>query len=79
MLVHLELVTIHPFTDGNGRTGRLLMNHALLSAGLPWVTIPNDERVPFFKGLELAQVERDSGAVIKFLWHLIQASALQLQ
>jgi len=39
LLVHLEFVTIHPFTDGNGRLGRLLMNHALLSAGLPWVTI----------------------------------------
>lgn len=32
-LLHLELVTIHPFVDGNGRTARLLMNLALLQAG----------------------------------------------
>lgn len=39
-LVHLRLVTIHPFVDGNGRTARLLMNLALLQAGYPVTIIP---------------------------------------
>ncbi len=34
-MLHLNLVTIHPFIDGNGRTARLLMNLALLQAGFP--------------------------------------------
>lgn len=34
-MLHLKLVTIHPFIDGNGRTARLLMNLALLQAGYP--------------------------------------------
>jgi len=34
-LAHYKLVFIHPFTDGNGRTGRLLMNWILLRAGFP--------------------------------------------
>jgi len=34
-VIHKELVTIHPFIDGNGRAARLLMNLALLQAG-PW-------------------------------------------
>ena len=32
---HLDLVSIHPFVDGNGRSGRLLMNLLLLRAGYP--------------------------------------------
>jgi len=78
LLVHLEFATIHPFLDGNGRLGRLLMNHVLLSAGLPWVTIMSDERVPFFRGIEQAQVEADATSFIRFVWHLIQQSATDL-
>jgi Fic family protein len=39
-IIHKELVTIHPFIDGNGRTARLLMNLALLQAGYPLAIIP---------------------------------------
>jgi Fic family protein len=79
LLVHLEFVTIHPFLDGNGRLGRLLMNQVLLSAGLPWVTIRSDERLPFFKAIEQAQVDADAAPFILFVWHLIRQSALELQ
>jgi Fic family protein len=78
LLVHLEFVTIHPFFDGNGRLGRLLMNHVLLSAGMPWVTIRSDERAPFFKAIEQAQVDGDAVPFIRFVWHLIQQSAPDL-
>ncbi len=72
LLVHLEFVTIHPFMDGNGRLGRLLMNYALLSGGLPWVTIRSDERVPFFRAIERAQVDGEASSFIEFMWHLIR-------
>ncbi len=78
LLVHLEFVTIHPFFDGNGRLGRLLMNHVLLSAGIPWVTIRSDERVPFFRAIEQAQVDGDSVQFIRFVWHLIEQSVSDL-
>ena len=39
-MLHLNLVTIHPFIDGNGRTARLLMNLALLQTGFPVTIIP---------------------------------------
>jgi Fic family protein len=38
--LHAELVTIHPFVDGNGRTARLLMNLALIQNGYPITIIP---------------------------------------
>ena len=79
LLVHLEFVTIHPFMDGNGRLGRLLMNHALLSVGLPWVTIRSDERVPFFRAIERAQVEEDAAPFVEFVWHLIRQVVRQLE
>ncbi|XP_050538464.1 protein adenylyltransferase Fic isoform X2 [Daktulosphaira vitifoliae] len=43
-LAHYKLVHIHPFTDGNGRTSRLLMNMILMQAGYPPVIIPKGER-----------------------------------
>lgn len=79
LLVHLEFVTIHPFTDGNGRLGRLLMNYALLSTGLPWVTIRSDERVPFFKAIEKAQVDDAAEPFIQFMWHLIRQAVTELK
>lgn len=79
LLVHLEFVTVHPFMDGNGRLGRLLMNHTLLTAGLPWVTIRNDERVPFFRSIEKAQVDDEAGPFVEFLWHLIRQVVQELE
>lgn len=43
-LAHYKLVHIHPFTDGNGRTSRLLMNTILMRAGYPPVIIPKQQR-----------------------------------
>ena len=72
-------MTIHPFMDGNGRLGKLLINDALLTAGLPWVTIRSDERVPFFRAIEQAQVDDHTEPFIELLWHLIRQSIASLK
>jgi Fic family protein len=79
LIVHLEFVTIHPFLDGNGRLGRLLMNIALLSGGLPWVTVRADERAPFFKSIETAQVDAFAEPYVRFLWHQMQQAIHDLE
>lgn len=45
---HIEFERIHPFEDGNGRTGRLLINYEMLRNDLPPVIIPAEERTKYF-------------------------------
>lgn len=49
---HAEFVRIHPFIDGNGRTGRLLMNYQLLSQGYLPVSIAKESRLEYYNALE---------------------------
>ncbi|MDE1865112.1 MAG: Fic family protein [Candidatus Micrarchaeota archaeon] len=51
-LLHNKLVNIHPFTDGNGRTARLLMNWVLLKNKLPPVIIEVSNKEQYYKAIE---------------------------
>lgn len=46
---HLEFETIHPFNDGNGRIGRVLINYQLLRFGFPTVIIPYKDRKMYYE------------------------------
>ncbi len=56
---HYRFVSIHPFIDGNGRVGRLLMNLLLLKAGFPIVTISSRQRLAYIESLVQAQQAQD--------------------
>lgn len=49
---HVEFEKIHPFEDGNGRTGRLIINYELLKNNLPPIVISKDDRVKYFELLK---------------------------
>ncbi len=56
---HAEFVRIHPFTDGNGRTSRMIMNYQLLSKGFLPVSIAKENRLEYFEALETYAVNGD--------------------
>lgn len=59
---HLKLVSIHPFSDGNGRAARLLMNLMLLRAGYPPVSVRPEDRGAYLDAVERAQLTGDDAA-----------------
>lgn len=46
---HIEFEKIHPFEDGNGRTGRLILNYELLKNNIAPVVISKDDRIKYFE------------------------------
>jgi Fic family protein len=73
-IIHKELVTIHPFIDGNGRTARLLMSLALLQARYPVAIIPPILRRDYLDTLNKTH-RGDDGPFIKFIAGVCYESA----
>ncbi len=63
-LLHLKFVTIHPFSDGNGRISRILMNFVLNKNGFPMLNIPYKNRAGYYNALERSQVKKADSVFI---------------
>ena len=66
-LVHLKLISIQPFIDGNSRLSRLLMNWILWKKNYPLVDIPIEELEIYYDILDKYQIEKKEKPFIDYI------------
>ena len=64
---HLEFESIHPFIDGNGRTGRLLLNLGLMQNGYPPIDMKFTDRRKYYDAFDSYHRNNDAGPMIKLV------------
>ena len=69
-LLHGELVKIHPFVDGNGRTSRLLMNLVLMNNGYNPIIIKKESRLKYYEALDKAHTTGNYTDFVKLVTKL---------
>ncbi len=73
--IHRDLVSIHPFIDGNGRTARLLMNLILLQSGYVITIIPPILRTEYIATLKKTNENpKDNNPFISFIASMVHES-----
>ena len=61
---------LHPFRDGNGRTGRLVSNYILLRMGHPLLIIPSENRKEYIAALRMIRTEATDEHLIRFFFKM---------
>jgi len=74
----LQSLTLnHPFTDGNGRVARLLLNLVLLQKNFPPLIVPKESRRSYITSLEKGQTADDTDDYYKFMYQQLIISMEQ--
>lgn len=71
---HFKFVSIHPFTDGNGRTARLLMNLLLMQEGYPPALIKKENRLQYINAIEKGQLSGEMDDYYRVIYESIETS-----
>ena len=77
-LFHLNFEGVHPFIDGNGRTGRLLINLMLMQAGYPPVNVKFADRKRYYACFESYYRDYDASPMIEMVAEYIKERLAQM-
>jgi len=66
-LVHLKMISLQPFVDGNSRLSRLLMNWVLWKKDYPLIDIPIEDLEEYYDVLDKYQIEKDEKPFVDFI------------
>ncbi|MDP3765844.1 MAG: Fic family protein [Nanoarchaeota archaeon] len=66
-LIHLKLISLQPFVDGNSRLSRLLMNWILWKKGYPVIDIPIEDLENYYNALDNYQIEKDERPFVQYI------------
>ena len=64
---HFDLVSIHPFTDGNGRVSRLLMNYVQAYHEQPITIVKSESKIDYIQALEQSRHQASTQPIVSFL------------
>ena len=70
---HLEFEGIHPFVDGNGRTGRLILNLELIRNGFPPINVKFTDRKRYYDAFDAFYRDGDAGVMIDLIAEYVDA------
>ena len=73
-ILHTRFEMIHPFVDGNGRVGRLLMNMVLMKQGYPPAIIREEDRFAYYDAIEEACINNNYSKIISIVAKSLQKS-----
>lgn len=71
-LFHLKFEGIHPFVDGNGRTGRLILNLMLMQAGYPPINVKYSDRKRYYEAFDSYYRDNDKSIFIHLIDELLK-------
>lgn len=77
-LFHLKFEGIHPFVDGNGRTGRLILNLFLMQNGYPPINVKFTDRRRYYEAFDSYYRDNDAGTMIQMIAEYVKQSLLEI-